>query len=92
VDSLQSDSTLGLLLAVLVHSKCSRQSQNERVGEWSSSVPNASVLSAPESDTPLDETESSLTDTTSTVGKMSAAATILTGPRYSNFFLAYPHL
>jgi hypothetical protein len=55
-------------------------------------VPNASVLSAPESDTPLDETESSLTDTTSTVGKMSAAATILTGPRYSNFFLAYPHL
>jgi hypothetical protein len=55
---------------------------NDRVRAWSASVPSASILSAPDSSTLLDETESSLTDTVRVV-ETTAEATSPTGPRYS---------
>jgi hypothetical protein len=54
----------------------------DRVRAWNTSVPSAPILSAPDSDALLDETESSLTDTVSVV-ETSAAATSPMGPRYS---------
>ena len=60
----------------------SANNPNDRVRAWSASVPSASILSAPDSSTLLDETESSLTDTVSVV-ETTAEATSPTGPRYS---------
>jgi hypothetical protein len=55
---------------------------NDGVRAWSENVPSPSVLSAPDSQTLLDGTESSFTDTVS-VAERSAEVATHTGPRYS---------
>jgi hypothetical protein len=54
----------------------------DRVRAWSASVPSPSALSAPDSETLLDETEPSLSDTVS-VADADTEGTNPTGPRYS---------
>jgi hypothetical protein len=52
------------------------------VRAWSANIPDGSIPSSLDSETLLDETESSLADTLS-VADTSAAVTTPTGPRYS---------